>query len=215
MTFYVLKDSKPEADQTDFTTDYLPRNQNLGQATYCKVCGDLIKPRSWLPPYEVELELWGIGFGDMAFFFTDILVSEHFKRTYEEYGLKGLEGFEPAKVVRVKKHRRFKGDGNIPSYYHTTVVESKTAIDDIRSGMVRKEGPICDGCGSGRSIKRVKAIIVKPRTWTGEDIFTAFGLPGVRLATEKFKSFCVEYSIKNAVLLPAEEYGYNLFPWEE
>lgn len=213
MKFYVLE-QQPTDHKSPFRTDYLPKKERYGDACRCKACGEIIGPRIWLPPYNVELELWGEGFGDLAFSFApDFLVSEYFKKEYEGYGLKGLHGFEPVEVVRVKKHKPVKDKK--PDYFHVTVAYSRTAIDDKRSGIEREEGPICNECGIGGIIKRAKGILVKPTTWTGEDIFVAKGLPGIFLTTEKFKTFCEGYKIRNAVLIRAEEYSYDFYPWEK
>jgi hypothetical protein len=213
MKFYVLE-SKPRDSQTPFDTEYLPKRSSYGEAPRCKVCGEFIGPMTWLPPYVVELELWGLGFGDLAFFAApNILVSAYFKTGYEENELKGLQGFEPVEVVRVKKHRPIKGDR--PSYYHAIVQYSRAVIDDKRSDIVRDKGPICKECRVGGGTKRVARVVLKRSTWSGEDIFVARGLPSIFLTTEKFKTFCQDYKIKNAILIPAEEYGYDLYPWEK
>jgi hypothetical protein len=213
MKFYVLE-QQPADYESSFRTDYLGKKEKYGDPCRCKVCGELTGPKVWLPPYKVELELYGKGFGDLVFFFApDFLVSEHFKRGYEEYGLKGLHGFESVEVIRVKKHKRIKDKK--PDYFHVTVAYSQTAIDDKLSGIERAEGPICSECGIGGIIKRSKGTIVRPTTWTGEDIFVAKGLPGIFLATEKFRSYCEEHKIRNAVLIRAEEYSYDFYPWEK
>ena len=68
--------------------------------------------------------------------------------------------------------------------------------------------------GEANRCKACGKLIVESSTWSGEDIFIARGLPGIFLITEKFKTFCEECKIKNAVLIPAEEYSYDFYPWE-
>jgi hypothetical protein len=63
-------------------------------------------------------------------------------------------------------------------------------------------------------LRRWQRVILEPGSWTGEDIFHARGLPATYITSERFKEVCERYRIANAVLIPAEEYGYDFYPWE-
>src|SRR4051794_20153926 len=65
---------------------------NQGDAERCPACGAFISALKWLPPYRVELDLYGKRFGDLAFGFggDDLLVSQKFRQVYYEYSLAGL-----------------------------------------------------------------------------------------------------------------------------
>ena len=63
--------------------------------------------RTWLPPYRVELELYGQGLGD----FVEgpgqyVLISERVAEAFRAEGLTGLLGFHPVEVVRVRRKRK-------------------------------------------------------------------------------------------------------------
>jgi len=55
--------------------------------------------------------------------------------------------------------------------------------------------------------------VLEPRTWSGEDIFIPRDV-FVYMVTERFKRFCEENEIANAVFIPAEEYWEDSRPWE-
>lgn len=64
MKFFGLKYS-PDLELVTAATDYYEVEPNLGDAPYCEVCGKPIGMLAWLPPYQVELELWHKAFGDI------------------------------------------------------------------------------------------------------------------------------------------------------
>lgn len=202
--------------ETEF---YEEQPSQTGEAPKCRECSKYIGALPWLPPYRVELELWDRVFGDVAFGPGDeLLVSERFKTLWHERGLIGLEGFHPVEIVKVKRHKRRKPDlAERPNYYCVTVIRSRAAIDDGRSGLEREDPVVCLACRTGKKsciIKRAKRIVLEPSTWAGEDIFIARGLPGTYLASERFKSFWEDYKITSATLIPAEEYSFDFYPNE-
>jgi len=220
MKFYVLN-KRASPSESPACMDFLPVDPvNIGpDAPKCSTCGRFIGLLPWLPPYRVELETYGKLFADLASGpSSDVLISEKFRQLVEEHEVTGFEGFDPVEVVRVKKHRRFSGEP--PPYYRVSVVRSQAAIDQVASGFDGYEGPvfrICPVCRSGAAVypKRWQRIILEPGTWSGEDIFVARGLAGTYLVSERFKVLCEENGITNVVLIPAEEYAHDFYPWEK
>lgn len=207
MQFYVLNTSH-DASESPATTDFLQLEpHNTGPAPRCEACGELVGMRSWLPPHRVELTTWGKAFGDIVSGpSASLLISGRLKTLHQSHGFTGLTGFDPVEVVRVKRHRRFKGEP--PLYYHVSVVRSQAVVDDVLSGIVR-DGPVtCSVCHEN-GIVYVRRIALVPSTWRGEDVFFARGLPGKILTSERFKEFCEENGIRNAVLIPVEQYGID------
>ena len=169
--------------------------------------------RPWLPPYRVDLDTWGREYGDLAFpTASDILGRLRFKQLWERQGLIGLSGFELVEVMKVKRHRKLNGDP--PPYFKAAVVLSQAVVDNVASGVELEEPPTCSVCQLGSGIKRWKAIIIKPETWSGEDIFRPRWAGGFYV-TNRFKEFCEANDAKNAVFIPAEEYGRDFYPWEK
>jgi len=212
MRFFVLK-YKPGTvfGETEFITS---EPSNVGEALTCEACGRFISMLTWLPPYRVELELWDKCFGDIARGSgNNIIISERFRSLWKEQKLIGLEGFDPVEVVRIKRHKRFKGDPL--QYYRVSVVRSKAIIDQKASGFEWEEEPTCQECRSGNIIKRWKRIVLEPNTWSGENIFIARGLSGTYITDERFKEFSEEFKIINCNLIPAEEYARDFYPGQD
>jgi hypothetical protein len=213
MRFYHLE-PEPIAKRQIELMDALQADGTIrGDAPRCEACGDFIGMRPWLPPYRVELDVWGSEFGDLAFpTADDLLVSLRFKELWEQHGFIGLSGFEPVEVVKVRRHRKFQGAP--PPYFKAAVVLSKAVVDDVASGVEETKPPTCPVCRLGSGIKRWKAIIIKPETWSGEDVFQPRWSSGF-FTTERFKEWCEINNMKNATFIPAEEYGYDYYPWEK
>jgi hypothetical protein len=166
---------------------------------------------TWLPPFRVELKLYGTEFGDFAFLGAsdDILVSQRFKEIYEAAGLTGLPAFDMVEVVKVKSRRRKRPDP--PAYFRVAVPYSRTAVDLAASEFEWLEPPTCPECHTANII-RWKRLIIEESTWTGDDIFRPRGMPGEFLVSERFKDTCETHQITNAVFHPAETYGHDFYP---
>lgn len=212
MRFFVLVRT-PTFDQSSAIADVYPLGDTRGEAPRCGACGDFIGALSWLPPYRVELEALGTEFPEVVDVpGDDMLVAERFRGLYEDHEMVGLSGFDPVEVVRVKRRKKSL-QGDPPVYYRVSVARSGAAVDDAPSGIDR-EGAVCPICRQARLIKRAKRIILESGTWTGEDIFIARGLSGTFLTTERFRDFCEENRVVNAVFVPAEEYAFDFYPLE-
>lgn len=219
MNFFVLLrnaeetsgDAQPEFEHE---TRFIPvEGTASGAAPRCELCGRHVGALPLLPPFRMELETWGIGFGDIAFGpGDDLLVTRHFANLFQELGLSGLQGFEPVLITRVRKHSLNKD--RLPDYVHVTVAKSNAAIDASKSELEIVGPAPCTACRLSNGIKRAKRLIIESGTWSGEDIFRARGLPGKIFASQRFAVFCTEYKIKNAVLVPCEEFSFDHYPWE-
>ena len=77
MKFYVVN-KKPsggynfERFRTDF---YYDESVAKSDAPRCPLCGAFVGMLVSIPPYRVRLETWGTGFGDLAFWMSDFLIS--------------------------------------------------------------------------------------------------------------------------------------------
>ena len=211
-SFFVL-DSAPEGETLRARTDALTMdNPKLGEAPRCPACGQYTGGMSWLPPFRVELRAWGREFGDLAFVSADeILVSERSLALWHQNRLVGLSGFEQVDVEKVQGDRQLVGKP--PRYFRAAVKVTRAEIDYDSSGFEWERPPDCPECRLGHLLKRWRRILIKPGTWTGEDLFIPFQM-NVFLASKRFKQFCEANEITNAVFLPAEEYGHDFYPDE-
>jgi hypothetical protein len=217
--FYVLEPPRPGSpeDALGGTSALLEAGFNVGDAPKCPKCGRFIGMLIWLPPFRVELETWGNEFGDIIDAGgNDLLVSHRFKRHYEAHHLKGLIGFEPVEIIKVKRHR--KSSAVLPEYFRASVIRSQTGIDQEASGFEWEDDqPLCPECllkqASG-TLRGYKGIIINSGSWTGEDIFYPRGSPVYFIVSRRFRDICVENQLKNVVFLPAERYAWHKKPGE-
>jgi hypothetical protein len=214
-SFFVLREPKPGSpqDRAHGTRASPEEGFNVGPAPRCPACGSFVGLLRWLPPYRVELETWGREFGDVMITGEELLVSERFKGTYTRSGLRGLLGFEPVEVIKVKRHRRCGGEP--PRYFKAEVVRSETTVDLVASEAEWEGGelecPVClDHSGT---FLRQKRVVIKSETWTGHDIFHARGGTNF-VASRRMKETCEANEIKNAVWIPASDFEVDYYPSE-
>lgn len=138
-----------------------------------------------------------------------MLISLRFRELYHRHGLKGLSGFEPVEVIKVKSRRKKMPDP--PPYFRAVVGRGRTAIDVVASGFEWLEGPTCTECRDAH-IVRWQRIVIEQETWTGDDIFIARGLSGTFIVSKKFKDVCESNDVTNAIFVPAESYGHDFYP---
>jgi hypothetical protein len=185
------------------TTDFLSvEPDNVGEAPRCPACKRPIGMLRWMPPFRVELAVWGPEFGDIAFGTGgDLLVSERFVSLWRKEALVGLEGFESVDVVRVR--RRGKNKESPPRYFHVSVLRSQVAVDQDKSGVEWGDAPTCEACRIGGDLKGWDRIVLE--TPAAENVFIARGLPGEILADDKFRSFCERNDIESASFVPGPD----------
>lgn len=206
---YSLERSGPKVGEA--TTDFLQADpHNVGDGLLCKACGQPIGMLRWESPLRAEIETWGTKFGDLVFGPGDsFLVSGRFKALWEREGLRGLHGFEPVEVVKVR-HRGKRINAAQPQYFRVWAGHSDVAVDQVRFGIqwVSPPAPACEECRGGGIKKGWERIVLEGEP--KEDLFIARGLSGQLLASERFKRFCEENAITNCPLIPAEQASHWL-----
>jgi hypothetical protein len=199
MKFYVL-DSMIGSDTE---TSYEPVDKKRGEAPRCPVCNGYIGLKMWLPPYVVNLDLYGSPIGDVAFGTgNDLLVSDRFVDAWRSEQLRGVDAFDPVDIVRVKGNRKRRP---VPSYFHIAPPRTEARIDKGRSKIVH-DGPVtCDLCG-GAGIDAILELCIDESSWCGEDIFIPWGMYGVTVVTERVLSLASQYELKNVTTTPIESF---------
>lgn len=215
MRFYVLNNPDVTIHKNLSITDFLDVEPiHDGQALKCPTCGGFISGIPWLPPHRAELEVWGNSYGDIAFGPSDeILISGRLSGLYATSKLTGLEGFHEVQITRVIRRDGSRLKKQPSKYYCVTIARSQALINIDASGMIHEEPWTCSECRGGL-IKRARRIVLEEDTWGGEDIFFARGLPGTILTSERFKEFFEKNKINNGILIPADQYSFDFYPWE-
>jgi hypothetical protein len=205
--FYVLKhDVSGPCDTQSIAAD----SASFGEAPRCPRCGDPIGMRTWLSPYQVELELHGEAFGDFVKGpGHDVLISECMAKAFQEDGLRGLLGFRPVEVVRVRGKRKGPKAPAVPRYVAATPCFGHGAVDRARSRFRYAVEPvICPECRS-IELDSVHGFTLEPGTWQGEDVFRPRGFQGSIVVSERFAEFVKQHGLTNMKLLPTEEYVWD------
>ena len=167
---------------------------HLGDAPRCEECGEFTGMRQWLRPHRAELTLHGSAWGDFAFRGVageEFLMSDRAAKLYKEAGLSGLSGFEPVEITHVRGSKQ-----RPPTYLHVSVARGGAAVDEARSSVRRSAGIRCERCRSD-GFDAVNGFVLESGTWTGEDVFVARGLPGITIASDRFRRFVEDNSLTN------------------
>jgi hypothetical protein len=202
--FFVLEAEVWGPHDTQFDT---VEPVNRGNAPRCPQCGDPIGMKDWLPPYRVNIELYGKDLGD----FVDgvggnsFLISERMAEAFRTEGQTGLLGFDPVEVLGVRRKRRGPKPGAEPRYVVVTPCRSRGAVDVARSRLRYDKPVTCPECRS-EGLESAHGFVLEPGTWQGEDLFRARGLPGMVIVSERFTGFVKRHGFTNMKLIPTEEY---------
>ena len=207
--FYVLKPSKGELFGPTWAYGEKMDPALISDHTThtCPVCHARLGMREWLPPHYLKVssrkpEKWGDFLWGTVFPF---MVSERFQTIYQAENLTGITKFyEPAVIKSIGRGKR--EISSLPSYSLVKVLWGGANLDDDKSGVIRKEEKCMYHRGDIRSIEQ---IILETDTWQKADIFEARGLPGLRIASEKFKEVAEKYDLTNIWFIPVEKYDYE------
>lgn len=188
-------DDDPRSCRTDFEYDESVVKTGAPQ---CPECGTFVGMLQARPPYRVHLETWAMCYGDFAFWMTDFLVTSRVRDAYIDSSLSGLSDFHATEIVIRTNHKPIKDDP--PEYFRTIPNIGSARIDISASGMEWKDNkqPTCPVClGDGGTLTSWKHIVIDEDSWNGDDIFYAYGIPGVLVATSRFVEWANQHQFKN------------------
>jgi hypothetical protein len=147
-----------------------------------------------------------------------LLVTARFKELYEREGLTGITEFSPpveivrAGQVRVENGQLQGRDVAVPTYHAAEVFWGGGNIDDVASGVVYEDESriLCDYCRDGGIKLTFARLVLEPGSWTGLDMFIPRGTHHI-FVTERFVSLAQKHELKNAFLVPSEQYARSTF----
>ena len=186
---------------------------HIGESTdrqRCPVCGKGVGKLPWLPPFRATLRAYGKQLGDVAFDGMDILVSETFRLAWIEAQLKGIDTFHPLERIRVRPARLGK---KTPTYYYVKSQHFGTRVDLTRS-LIEYDRPFtCMTCMEA-GVDSIRGFAIDESSWTGEDLFIAWGMPGTLIVTDRVRQLRDDYDLKNVTLTPIEKFFWDpYFRW--
>lgn len=189
-----------------FETWYDPMDPvHLGQGSdrqKCPRCGEEMgSSLPWLPPYRASIRAYGKQLGDVAFFGMSILVSEKFRQAWTEAQLKGIDAFHPLERLRVRPARLGR---KTPTYFYVNPQRFGARVDLSRS-LIEYDRPFsCTTCMEA-GVDSIRGFAIDEASWTGEDLFIAWGMPGSNIVTERVRQLRDDYDLKNVTLTPIEK----------
>lgn len=203
MQFYEIRDPLYRFPEDD-TECSLVRITPSGPTSKCPQCGGTISMLRWNPPYVIDIRARGRRWADlMDCTAGNLVVSETFKRIYEDYRLQGISEFWPVETRKVRKRKALTAP--IPSYFFAELEPAHVRIDSAASGVRRSEPPTCTLCEQGGTLRRMDRIVIREDTWNGEDVFSLLNSPGHIMASERLRFLCEANNLANVYLVPAED----------
>jgi hypothetical protein len=159
----------------------------------------------WLPPFRATVRAYGKELGDVAFNGLNILVSEKFRVAWTDAQLKGIDMFHPLERIRVRPARLGK---KTPTYFLVQPRRFGTRIDLDRSRIEYNRPFSCMMCLEA-GINNVRRLSIDESSWTGEDIFIAWGKPGSIIVTDRVRQLRDDHDLKNVTLTPVEKFVWD------
>ena len=180
---------------------------DTGDTPCCAKCGASIGMREWLPPYRVEIALYGKGgAGD---FVTcpgeSMLVSERLAAAIRAERVTGLHGFQPVEVVKMNARAKRLG---LPRYLRVEATYGRAAIDEVRSRLRRVKPITCEECRS-TDVAGIYGFRIEPGTWEGLDVFRPRGLQSDVVVSERFADCVQRHGFTNVKLIPTEQFVWD------
>lgn len=202
--FFVLHPLVGSPDETEFEELEPVR---LGDAPRCSMCGLFVGSKPWMPPYRAVVKGRGEQLGDVAFGVgSSLLVSDTFRRAWEAEGLRGQVRFEMIEDLKVRPSKFAR---SAMSFFQVLIAYGRTELDEQRSIIERSEPPSCGRCKAGGAIKGVRGFAIAEGTWSGEDIFYAWGLPGAIIVTDQVQKLAAQCELKNVHVTAVEDYVWD------
>lgn len=205
MQFYVM-DVKVGSPFETWVDKMEPVNIGTGdQRQKCPKCGEEMGMLPWLPPYRATIRAYGKQLGDVTYTSMDIVVSEKFRLAWTEAKLQGIEDFHPLERIRVRPARLGR---KTPTYYFVKVQRFGARVDLNRS-LIEYNNPFtCMYCLEA-NVDTVRGFTIDESSWTGEDVFIPWGMPGSPVVTDRVRQLRDEHHLKNMTLTPVEEYVWD------
>ena len=171
----------------------------------CPGCGKGVGSLPWMPPFRATVRAYGKQLGDVAFASSDILVSQKFRQTWTDAQLKGIDTFHPLERIRVRPARLGK---KAPTYFVVQPKRFGTRVDLNRSLIEYNGSFACMKC-LHTNVDTVRGFSIDESSWTGEDLFITWGMPGSIIVTDRVRQLRDDHDLKNVTLTPVEKFVWD------
>jgi hypothetical protein len=190
-----------------YDTEFVPAlGFETGDFPRCPKCGQGIGQRDWLPPFKIEVTVYGKeGAGDFVECAGSLLISERMAAAFRSEHLAGLEGFHPVEVVKMNARAKRLG---IPRYLHVKATSGRAAVDEARSRIRRVKAIECDECRR-TDVDTIYGFRIQPGTWDGLDVFRPRGLQADVSVSDRFAGFVQRHGFTNIKLVPTEQFVWD------
>ena len=205
MQFYVLENEIGTRHDTTFDKMEPIHRGEVEDCRKCSTCGEPVTHLPWLPPYRATIVAHGRALGDVAFFSSTILVSEKFRQAWTEAQLKGIDTFHPLERIRVRPARLGR---KTVTYYYVDVLHFGTRVDSSQSLIDYSQPFACMDCLEA-GVDSFRGFKIDEPSWTGEDIFEAWRMPGSVIVSDRVRQLRDDYGLTNVTLTPTEEYFWD------
>jgi hypothetical protein len=206
MQFYVM-DLKVGSPYETWLDEMEPIHRGTADdCQKCPQCGESMGSMlPWLPPYRATIRAYGKQLGDVAFDGMNIVVSEKFRLVWTESQLRGIDVFHPLERIRVRPARLGR---KTPTYYFVRVQRFGARVD-LKRSLIEYDRPFtCTYCLEA-GIDTVRGFTIDLASWTGEDLFIAWGKPGSIIVTDRVRQLRDDHDLKNMTLTPVEEFVWD------
>lgn len=197
----------PDTEVTEYVAE-------LDEPPRCPSCGGWFRSRRPLPPLSVDLALYTPNFADVVFGVGGgcFLVSEKFKRSFEETDLTGLTFPCVATIRKIKLANRIrrKKTPAPPVYYLTYSSNGAAALDHEKSKTVflGDRRPKCSYCRDVALIK-LPRVVLEEGSWDGTDFFVPRGIGNLYVVSERFAQWFSKQDFTGAELVPIEKFSLD------
>lgn len=133
--------------------------------------------------------------------FGNLFACERFVKKFKQKKFKGVKRFEKAHI----KNKEKLGLKDLEDYYYVDIgISQKTVLDEKKS-KIKWAKLKCDYCRSGYW-SSYKGLYIKEDSWAGEDLFYAWGRPGIIFVSERLAEMIKEEGFNNVELVSSGEY---------
>lgn len=200
-----------DIEQDCFTEFAFSDSVQSGPPLSCPKCGQSISTIERYAPFEIELETWGAGYGDIAKGpGNGILCSKRFLDAINHASFRGIREYHPVVVKKCIRHKKIVGP--IPEYCFVKINHFPTRIDPEISVFKWRNPDGCPVC-LNRGTMAYENVTIDEATWNGDDIFYALGFWGSVIVSDRLYEWTKIHKFANLKIVDLKSLKEDFYPW--